>query len=46
MRKPAKGLEPLADRGRGNWVEVNSLVELFVYLLALVPGENIQQPLL
>lgn len=46
MRKHAQGPEPVADRGGGNWVEVNLLVELFVYLLALVPGENIQQPFL
>lgn len=46
MRKKAERLEPLADAGRGKWVAVNLLVELFVYLLALVPGENRQQPFL
>lgn len=46
MRKQAKGPEPVADRGRGNWVEANLLVEFLVYLLASVPGENIQQPFL
>lgn len=32
--------EPLVDRGRGNWMEVDLLVQLFVCLLALVPGKN------
>lgn len=32
--------------GRGHGVQANLLVELFLYLLALVPRENTQQPLL
>lgn len=35
-----------ARRGKGNTVEVNLLVELFLYLLALVPSEDAQQPFL
>lgn len=33
-------------QGRGNREEVNLLVQLFLYLLALVPSENAQQPFL
>lgn len=46
VRKQVRRLGPTARRGRRNRAKVHLLVEFFLYLLALVPSENRQQPFL
>ena len=53
MKRRGVGMEESSEeagtrvgRSRGSRAEINLLVEFLLYLLALVPGENRQQPFL
>lgn len=53
MKRRGFGMEESSEeagtrvgRSRGSRAEINLLVEFLLYLLALVPGENRQQPFL